>query len=64
MVENVFQLIGTILAIIIAIIGYILAILWYKSSKRDRNAVLWLFEGFIISSLIAILVLLLFVGIS
>ncbi len=61
--ENVFQVIGVILASIIAIIGYIFAILRYKSSNRDKNAELWLFEGLIRASVIAIFVLL-FIGIS
>ena len=62
--KDVFQLIGVILASIIAIIGYLFAILRYKSSKRDKCADSWLFESLTASSAIAICVLLIFVGIS
>ncbi len=61
---NMFQLIGEILASIILIIGDIFAILRFKSSKRNKNAELWLFEGLTRSSASAIVVLLFFVAIS
>lgn len=62
--KTVFQIIGVILAIIIAFAGYILAIVRFKSSKREECNEAWLFEGLTASSAIAICILLIFLGIS
>lgn len=62
--KDVFQIIGVILAIIIAVVGYIFAILRFKSSKRERCDEAWFFEGLTASSAFAICILLIFVGIS
>lgn len=62
--KDVIQLIIAILTVIIAIVGYILAILRFKSSRRDHCDELWLFEGLTASSAFAMCILVIFIGIS
>ncbi len=62
--RDVIQIVGEILTILIAIVGYTLAILRFKSSKREHRDELWLFEGLTASSAVAILVFIIFIGIS
>ena len=51
--KDVIQLIIAILTLIIAIVGYVLVILRFKSSRRDHCDELWLFEGLTASSAFA-----------
>ena len=62
--KEILQFIGMILAITIAIIGYIFAISRYKSSNKDNIAEANLFKDLTASSAIAVIILVLFVVIS
>ena len=62
--KEIFQIVGVVLASIIAVVGYGFAILRYKSSNQNRSSEVWLFECLTASSAVAICILLIFVGIS
>lgn len=62
--REILQLIGAMVASVIAVMGYILAILNYRSSNKDEYAGNRLFADIITSSGIAFVCCLIFVVIS
>lgn len=62
--RNILQIIGAVLAGIAVITIYITNILRFKSSKKDKLAEAWLYEGFFFGSAVGISIIVIFLLIS
>ena len=62
--RDILQILGGILGVIATIIVYVNTILRFKSSKKDKLAEAWLFEGFCFGSAAGISIIVIFLLIS
>lgn len=62
--RDILQMLGAILGVIATIIVYVNTILRYKSSKKDKLAEAWLYEGFFFGSAVGTSIITVFLLVS